>query len=121
MVQSKVETVDEWMATVSPDRIHSLQQLRRLCLERLPGWDERMQWGMPGYGPAGADAMVSFNSQKQYIALYAGAAAIARFADSLAGVDCGKGCIRYRKPGQMNFAVIQNILDDIYTRKHQTA
>ena len=94
MVQSKAQTVDAWMAAVEPDRAGVLAEVRRLCRERLAGWEERMQWGMPGYGPAGADAVVSFNSQKQYVALYLGPTAIDRFADRLAGVDRGKGCLR---------------------------
>ena len=68
---------------------------------------------MPGYGPQGRDPIVSFNSQKQYIALYAGQSAVARFADRLDGLDCGKGCIRYRRPAQMDFDVIGDMLGEI--------
>jgi uncharacterized protein YdhG (YjbR/CyaY superfamily) len=117
MVQSKSHSVDDWMTEVDPNRAAALAQLRSLCQEKLPGWAERMQWGMPGYGPAGADAVVSFNSQKQYIALYAGAAAVSRFADRLAGVDCGKGCIRFRKVDAMDFGLVGEILDDVWGRK----
>lgn len=116
MVQSKAQTVEAWMEAVEPDRAGVLAEVRRLCRERLAGWNERMQWGMPGYGPAGADAVVSFNSQKQYIALYVGAAAIDRFADQLAGVDRGKGCLRYRRPGAIDLDVLALMLDDIRVR-----
>lgn len=116
MVQSKAQTVDAWMAAVEPDRAGALAEVRRLCRERLTGWEERMQWGMPGYGPADADAVVSFNSQKQYIALYLGATAIDRFADRLAGVDRGKGCLRYRRPDAIDLDVLALMLDEIRAR-----
>jgi uncharacterized protein YdhG (YjbR/CyaY superfamily) len=103
------------MATLDGARSLAFQQLRRLCRERLTGWTEGMRWGMPGC-PEGADPVVAFNSQKQHIAFYAGPTAVARFADRLAGLDCGKGCIRYRRPEQMDFALIGDMLDDIRAR-----
>ena len=42
-------------------------------------------------------AMVTaFANQKGYIAFYAGQAAIQAHKKELAGIDCGKGCIRYK-------------------------
>jgi uncharacterized protein YdhG (YjbR/CyaY superfamily) len=104
------------MAALDPTRAAAFEQLRTLCREHLHGWTERMQWGMPGYGPDGADPVVSFNSQKNHIAFYAGPKAVARFADRLAGIDCGKGCIRYRRPAQMDFGLIAAMLDDVRAR-----
>jgi hypothetical protein len=89
------------MTEVGVDRAVALGRLRALCRERLPGWVERMQWGMPGYGPAGGDAVVSFNSQKQYVALYAGAAVVARFAERLAGVGiAARGVFGFGRRGR---------------------
>ncbi len=117
MVQSNAATVDDWLASVEPARAEAIRMLRQLCRDRLPGWSERMQWGMPGYGPDGADAAVSFNNQKQYIAFYPGPTTLARFTDRLAGIDCGKGCVRYRRPDRMDFTVIAAMLDDIHARR----
>jgi uncharacterized protein YdhG (YjbR/CyaY superfamily) len=116
MVTSRAETVDTWMEALVPDREPAIAQLRELCRTRLAGWVERMQWGMPGYGPAGQDAVVSFNSQARHIALYAGPTTVERFADRLAGLDCGKGCIRYTRPEAMDFSLIFDMLDDIRAR-----
>ena len=116
MVRSKAQNVDEWMASLAPARSVVFQRLRALCRDRLPGWSERMQWGIPGYGPEGADAVLSFNSQKQYIAFYAGPTAIARFVARLVGADCGKGCIRFRKPEQIDFDLLRDMLNDIFAR-----
>ncbi|WP_072389423.1 DUF1801 domain-containing protein [Hyphomicrobium sp. CS1BSMeth3] len=116
MVQSTATTVDEWFdGLAAPDRL-TFDQLRLACRQQLDGWEERMQWGMPGYGPPGRDNAVSFNAQKRHIAFYAGPTAVARFRDQLAGIDCGKGCIRYRNSGQIDFAIVAAMLRDIHAR-----
>jgi uncharacterized protein YdhG (YjbR/CyaY superfamily) len=115
MVQSKATSVDAFMAEVGDDRRPALERLRQLCREVLASWDEGMSYGMPAYGPPGAP-VVAFNNQKQYVAFYAGATAVTRFADRLAGVDCGKGCIRYRKPAAIDFDLVRDILEDVRAR-----
>ncbi len=120
MVQSAAATVDEFMREVGPDRLPYIEKMRALFRAHLTGWEERMEYGMPAYGPPGdAVAGVAFNNQKQHIAFYAGQAAIETFKDQLAvpGVDCGKGCIRYKNPKKIDFAVMEAILKDIRARQ----
>ena len=116
MVQSNATSVAEYLRTVDADRRPAVKRLRELCRGHLQGWEERMQWGMPGYGPPGADAVVSFNCQSRYIAFYAGPIAVVRFKDRLTGVDTGKGCVRYRKPESIDFGVVADMLKDIRVR-----
>lgn len=117
MVQSSAATVDAWMAEIEPERVDAIAKMRAACLAHLPGWAERMQWGMPGYGPAGGDALVCFNNQKGYIALYIGRDAIAAFADKLKGMDNGKGCVRYKKVGAIDFDTVAGMLDHAFAHK----
>ncbi|WGM39059.1 DUF1801 domain-containing protein [Caulobacter sp. NIBR1757] len=120
MVQSSAPTVDAYMLEVSRERLPYIQALREACLKALPGWEEKMSYGMPAYGPVGApDVGVAFNSQKQHVAFYAGQAAIQKFAAELAvpGISCGKGCVRYMNPRKMDFAVIEAMLRDIHDRR----
>jgi uncharacterized protein YdhG (YjbR/CyaY superfamily) len=116
MVQSKAATVDDWLDGLAASDRPLFEQLRAACRQELVGWEERMQWGMPGYGPPRHDNTVSFNAQKRHIAFYAGRAAIERFQDRLAGVDCGKGCVRYRDASQIDFVVVGAMLRDIHAR-----
>jgi uncharacterized protein YdhG (YjbR/CyaY superfamily) len=116
MVQSKAATVDDRIERLSASERPVFEQLRAACRQELVGWEERMQWGMSGYGPSGQDNAVSFNAQKRHIAFYAGPTAIERFQERLAGVDCGKGCVRYRNPNQIDFAVVRVMLRDIHAR-----
>jgi len=115
MVQSTAETVDGFLAEVGPERLDYIVRFRALCLGTLTGWEEVMAYGMPGYGPAGQPPVVCFNNQKQHIAFYTGARAIERFQDRLAGpgIDCGKGCIRYRNPKRIDFDLVEDILKAI--------
>lgn len=116
MVQSKAATVDDWLDGLAPSDRPVFERLRATCRQELGAWEERMQWGMPGYGPAGQDNAVSFNAQKRHIAFYAGPTAIERFHSQLAGIDCGKGCVRYHNAGQIDFTVVRKILCDILAR-----
>ena len=119
MVQSSAPTVDAYMLEVSPERLPYIQAIREACLKALPGWEEKMSYGMPAYGPADApEISVAFNSQKQHVAFYAGQKAIEKFASELdvPGISCGKGCVRYMNPKKMDFVVIEAMLRDIHAR-----
>lgn len=115
MVQSTAATVDAWMQEAEPDRLEPLARLRSLCREILADHEEVMAYGMPGYRKG--EFLTSFNSQKNYIAFYAGQAAIEKYKDRLKGTDCGKGCIRYKKIAAMDFDVVRGILEDIRDRR----
>lgn len=113
MVQSIAETVDEFMSSVSDDRAAALHRIRSLCREHFPDWQERMQWGMPGYGPDGSDAVVSFNNQKGYISLYPGKAALEEHRGKLKGASFGGGCVRFPKPDKIDFDAVSAMLHHV--------
>ncbi|KRW97454.1 hypothetical protein AQY21_03660 [Paracoccus sp. MKU1] len=116
MVQSQATSVDDWLDGLAAAERPIFEQLRAACRQELANWEERMQWGMPGYGPSGRDNAVSFNAQKRHIAFYAGPTTVERFRERLAGIDCGKGCVRYRNTDRIDFAVLRAMLRDIHTR-----
>lgn len=101
------------MTGVSAERAQVLHRLRSLCREHFPNGQERMQWGMPGYGPEGADAVVSFNRQKGYISLYAGKAALEEHRGKLKGVSFGGGCARFSNPDQIDFEAVAAMLRQV--------
>ena len=116
---AKANEVDDFMREVGPDRLPYIQALRDACRKALPGWEERMEYGMPAYGPPGdREVGVAFNNQKQHVAFYAGHTAIQTFQAQLAvpGISCGKGCVRYMNPKKMDFEVIEAMLKDIHDR-----
>ena len=115
MVQSKAATVDDFMQEVASDRRPALDQLRELCLQSFGPESELMAFGMPAYGPPKLP-WIAFNSQKQHIAFYVGQTAMDAFAERLAEIDHGKGCIRWRKPEKMDFALIADMLEHVRVR-----
>ena len=117
MVQSMASSVEEFLTSVEVERAPAIHQLRTLCQEHLAGWQERMQWGMPGYGPEGSDAVVSFNNQKNYISVYPGKEALEEHRDTLKHASFGGGCVRFFKPEKIDFDAVAKMLRHVRANK----
>lgn len=117
-MQSKAKDVATYLRELPEERRAPLTALRELCLETLTGYEEVMEYGMPGYKKDGVGE-VGFASQKHYISLYILKQAVldAHRAD-LSGLSVGKCCIRYGSPRKMDFAVIRKLL--VGTRESNT-
>lgn len=112
MVQSKALTVDDYIAEAPPERRAALGRIRGIARRELAVHEEKMQWGLPCYFRDGKPEF-SFASQKQYIALYVAKPGVhAKNAEALKALDCGKGCIRFRKPADIDFGLVERLLKD---------
>ncbi len=108
-MQSAAATVDEYLKTVPPERLGAVDKLRQLCLGTLKGYEESMTYGMPSYSKNNV-VEVGFNSQKNNISLYVlKKDVVDRYRDQLK--DVGKGCIRYRRPEQIDFELVEKLLE----------
>jgi hypothetical protein len=129
-MQSKANTVDEYIASLPEDRQQAITQLRSVIKKQLPkGFEEQMNYGMIGYVvphsqyPAGyhcnpKDPLPFLNiaSQKNFIAvyhmgIYANPALLQWFTEAHAKaspkkLDMGKSCIRYKKTQDIPYALI---------------
>ena len=109
-------SVDEYLETAEPARRAMLEQLRAACRLRLVGFAEVMRYGMPGYERDGA-VEVGFASQRQYLSLYVTRTdVIDAFRPELRAAlpskgAIGKGCIRYRRPDQLDLELVGRMLD----------
>jgi len=134
---SKAKSVKEYLEKVPEDRKEFFSKLRDTILENLPeGFQEEMSYGMIGYVvphsiyPAGYHTspnlplpFASIASQKNYIALYhMGLYANPDILDwfvkeypkhSNLKLDMGKSCIRFKKPEQIPFCLIGQLLEKI--------
>jgi uncharacterized protein YdhG (YjbR/CyaY superfamily) len=102
--------VDGYLAAVPGERVAALTRLRQLCRRELAGFTETIAYGMPAYSRDGT-AEIAFASQKHYISFYLIRSDVAAaFADRLAGLDMGKGCIRFRKPEAIDWDLLRDLL-----------
>jgi uncharacterized protein YdhG (YjbR/CyaY superfamily) len=111
-MQSSALTVTEYLNEVPAERREALTRLRELCRSILVGFEEGMEYGMPGYWRNGV-AEVGFASQKHFIALYILRTDVMnahRERLAVRGVSLGKGCIRYSKPERIDFEVVESML-----------
>ncbi|MGW0735223.1 iron chaperone [Streptomyces sp. NPDC002851] len=111
MVQSKAQDVDGYLAGLPQERRDVLARLRELCRAELTGFDEIMAYGMPAYARDGV-VEIAFASQKQYVSFYLMRSDVRKaFAERLAGQDMGKGCLRFRKPENIDDLAIDLVRD----------
>ena len=112
MVQSTASTVDDWLMAVDSKRAPTFARIRDLALTHFGVETVSMRYGMPAYAGDAASPAFAFNSQKQYVSLYVSPRVHALHAEAMKGLDAGKSCIRYRKPEQIDFALLDRMLAD---------
>jgi uncharacterized protein YdhG (YjbR/CyaY superfamily) len=71
-----------------------------------------MAYGMPAYRrPSSDQAEIAFANQKQYISFYLLRPDIREaFEGRLAGHDMGKGCLRFRRAGNIDYDLLRDLL-----------
>ena len=127
-------SVEEYLEKVPADRKEAIQKLRKIILKNIPkGFQETLSYGMIGYVvphslyPAGYHCdpklplpFLGFASQKNFIAVYhMGVYAdekllkwfIAEYPKhSKNKLDMGKSCLRFKKPDQIPFELIGQLV-----------
>ena len=134
---STASSPQEYLDSVVAERKQAMTQLRQTIVENLPeGFSEGMAYGMLGYVvphskyPAGyhcdpkqALPFVSLGSQKSHIALhhmglYAMPPLLQWFQEeyskhSKTKLDMGKGCIRFKKPDNIPYGLIGELMKKV--------
>ena len=134
---SAAKSPEEYMDSLPDDRKHAMNQLRETIVKNLPkGFTETMSYGMLCYCvphskyPAGYHCnptqplpFVSVASQKNFIALYhMGVYSMPEllkwFTDefpkhSKKKLDMGKSCIRFKKPDEIPYELIGQLMKKI--------
>lgn len=129
-MQSKATTVEQYLAELPAERQQAMTELRKIIKKKLPkGFQEGMGYGMIGYAvphslypegyrcdPKQPLPFLSLASQKNFISLYhmgiyGDPQLLKWFLDEYAraGIgkpDMGKGCIRFKKPGDIPYKLI---------------
>ncbi len=140
-MQSSAKTVDAYIKSLPTDRIEPLSKLRKVILDNLPsGFAEVMSYGMIGYvvplskypdgyhcNPELPLPFINIASQKNFIALYhmglyGDPKFLKWFTDEYAKqvkgkLDMGKSCIRFKKPEQIPFKLVGELVAKISPEK----
>lgn len=131
---STATTVEGYIASLPEERKAAVQQLRDTIKKNLPkGFSEVMGYGLPGFvvphtkypegyhcDPKQPLPFAGYASQKNFIAFYhMGIYAMPQLLDwftkeypkhSKAKLDMGKSCIRFKKPEQIPYALIGELM-----------
>ena len=117
MAEQHPQTIEDYLASLSPDRREAVSAVRNVILDHLPaGYEECVQFGMLRYVVPLATYPVTYNkqplayaalaSQKNYVSLYLidvyadseGEAWFReRYAASGRKLNMGKSCVRFKK------------------------
>lgn len=133
-MQSKAQTPEEYLATLPEDRQQAMNELRKVIKKNIPkGFKEVMSYGMVGYVVPHSDypngyhcdpklplPFLNIASQKNFIAVYhMGIYSDSKLLDwfvkefpkhSKAKLDMGKSCIRFKKPEEIPFKLIGELV-----------
>ena len=102
--------VDRYLQDAPVGRLEALTNLRAACRQELTGFKETLSYGMPSYGRHG-EVEIAFASRQRYLSFHVlRTDVMVAHHDQLANLSLGKGCIRYRRPGQIDLAVVTSML-----------
>ena len=93
---------------VSGEQSEMLETIRNAILSVAPDTDEIIEHGMLGY-----PGLANLAAQKHYVALYVMPAVLAEHRDRFPGADCGKSCMRFRRPDQIDSKRLRDLLRDV--------
>lgn len=106
----KHATIDEYLASLPPDKAAALQKLRRIIQEEAPGAEECFSYGMPAFR-FGKRVLVAFAARSGHLALYPMSGGIvAAFAGDLEGFDTSKGTIRFHPGNPLPDGLVRRIV-----------
>ena len=136
-MQSTATTPDLYVESLPEDRKAAISELRKVIKKNLPkGFEEMMNYGMPGWAvphsiyppgyhrkPSDPLPFMGIASQKNFIALYH----MGIYADkklynwfvkvyskvSKNKLDMGKSCLRYKKPEDIPYKLIGELVSKI--------
>jgi uncharacterized protein YdhG (YjbR/CyaY superfamily) len=103
--------VDTYIDLLDTSRQSSLQKLRRIILETVPGAKETIQYNMPYYSYHGM--LCAFASQKHYMSFYfLNGEIVEKNRHLLAGLSVGKGCMRFKDINKLPEPTIRAMLHE---------
>jgi uncharacterized protein YdhG (YjbR/CyaY superfamily) len=108
---SGAKTVDEFLDGLPADERAVFAELRALLKKTGPKIEESMKYRMPTC-MIGEATVGAFNKQKKHLCLYLTPVAVDPYRKELkaAGLDCGRSCLRFTRPGQLPLDLVTRMI-----------
>ncbi len=105
-------TVDEYLATLEPERRVAMDELRAAIRAGAPGGTEVIAYGMPAVRSHGGQFLVSYDAYKRHYSLFpASEAVIEGLGEDLAPYLAGKGTIRFPADRPIPVDLVRQIVE----------
>ncbi|GLX86944.1 hypothetical protein tloyanaT_31970 [Thalassotalea loyana] len=120
-MQYQASSPEQYLSMLDNDwRKDTLLALRQVILSQINELDESIHYKMLGYAIKD-NFLFHLNAQKHFVGLYVGnIEKIPNHAALLDGLDCGKGCIRFKKKNSVNQDITE-FIKQVYSQWQQGA
>ncbi len=116
-MQSKATTVAAYLKAQPEESREALGTLRKMIRKAAPRARESMGRGMATWS-AGHRLLFAVARQKKHMALYVcDTPLVAEYRASLGVVDCGSGCIRFKRLDDLDLAGVGALLEEAARRE----
>jgi uncharacterized protein YdhG (YjbR/CyaY superfamily) len=99
---------------VTGEQSEMLETIRNAILSVAPDTEEIIEHGMLGY-----PGLVNLAAQKHFVALYVLPAVLAEHRGQFPGVDCGKSCMRFQRPDQIDSDRLRALFRDVLSAQSE--
>jgi len=106
---AKPQTIDEYLAPLSPEKRAALEKLRKAIKSAAPGAEECISYDLPTFR-FGGKMLVSFGAWANHCALYAGVHPLKVHKDELTGYDTSKGTLRFNTDTPLPAALVRKLI-----------
>jgi uncharacterized protein YdhG (YjbR/CyaY superfamily) len=102
--------VDKYILQFPEEVQEILRRIRKLILDRAPGAEESISYGMPGY-KLNRKPLVYFAGFKNHIGFYATPSGHSEFGKELSGYKHGKGSVQFPLGQPIPYDLIERIVE----------
>jgi uncharacterized protein YdhG (YjbR/CyaY superfamily) len=104
------QTIDEYLAALSPDKRAALQKLRRIIRAAAPKAEERISYQLAAFRLDGR-MLVALGATENHCAFYLmSSSTIAAHKDALERYDTSKGTIRFQPDKPLPAALVRKLV-----------
>ena len=106
----KPQTIDEYLAALSPDKRGALEKLRKIIKAAAPKAEERISYQLAAFRLDGK-MLVALGATASHCAFYLmSSSTVAAHRDELEGYDTSKGTIRFAADDPLPAALVRKLV-----------